>query len=102
MVAAQRDIRLAGPTWGWLEAAYRSMARVMAPGYAEAIATPVLILGAGKDRIVDTAAEREFARRLPHGTFLELADAEHEIMMENDSIRARFWAAFDTFVRKYV
>jgi lysophospholipase len=93
---------LAGPTWGWLEAAYRSMARVMAPGYAEAIATPVLIVGAGKDRIVDTAAEREFARRLPHGTFLEFADAEHEIMMENDSIRARFWAAFDAFVGKYV
>jgi len=102
MVAAQSDIRLAGPTWGWLEAAYRSMARVMAPGYAEAIATPVLILGAGRDRIVDTAAEREFARRLPHGTYVEFADAEHEIMMERDSIRTRFWAAFDEFVGKYV
>jgi lysophospholipase len=101
-LAAQSDIRLAGPSWGWLEAAYRSMARVMARGYAEAITTPVLILGAGKDRIVDTSAEREFARRLPHGTFIEFADAEHEIMMENDSIRARFWSAFDEFVGKYV
>jgi lysophospholipase len=62
----------------------------------------VLILGAGRDRIVDMAAEREFAARLPHGTFLEFADAEHEIMMENDSIRARFWAAFDAFADKYV
>ena len=102
MVAEQPDIRLAGPTWGWLEAAYRSMARVTAPGYGEAIATPVLTVGAGKDRIVDTAAEREFARRLPNGTFLEFADAEHEIMMENDAIRARFWTAFDAFVGKYV
>ncbi len=102
MLVAQQDIRLAGPTWGWLEAAVRSMARVMAPGYGEAIRTPVLIVGAGKDRIVDTSAEREFARRLPHGTYLELADAEHEIMMENDSIRAQFWAAFDEFIGKYV
>ena len=102
LVAAQSDIRLAGPTWGWLEAAYRSMARVTAPGYAAAIATPILILGAGKDRIVDTGATREFARHLPNGTYLEFADAEHEIMMENDSIRARFWAAFDDFVGKYV
>jgi lysophospholipase len=101
-ITEQPDIRLAGPTWGWLEAAYRSMARVMGPGYAEAIATPVLIVGAGKDRIVDTEAEREFARRLPNGTFLEFADAEHEIMMENDAIRARFWAAFDAFMGKYV
>ena len=97
-VAAHPEIRLAGPTWGWLEAAYRSMARVTAPGYAEAITTPVLILGAGRDRIVKTSAERTFARRLPKGSYVEIADAEHEIMMENDSIRARFWAAFDAFV----
>jgi lysophospholipase len=102
LVAAQSDIRLAGPTWGWLEAAYRSMARVTSPGYGEAIATPVLIVGAGKDRIVDMAAEREFARRLPNGAFLEFSDAEHEILMESDAIRMRFWAAFDAFVGKYV
>jgi lysophospholipase len=95
---ANPNIRLAGPTWGWLEAAYHSWDRVMAPGYAEAISTPVLMIGAGRDRIVNTAAEREFARRLPKGTYLEFADAEHEILMESDSIRARFWIAFDAFV----
>jgi lysophospholipase len=62
----------------------------------------VLIVGAGRDRIVDTAAEREFGARLPHGTYLEFDDAEHEILMENDAIRARFWAAFDGFVAKFV
>jgi lysophospholipase len=101
-LAAQPDIRLAGPTWGWLEAAYRSMNRAMSPGFPEAIQTPVLIIGAGRDRIVDTSAEREFASRLPHGTYLEFEDAEHEILMETDSIRARFWSAFDAFVGKYV
>jgi lysophospholipase len=99
-VAAHPEIRLAGPTWGWLEAAYRSMARVTAPGYAEAITTPVLIVGAGRDRIVKTAAEKTFARRLPKGSYVEIEDAEHEILMENDSVRARFWAAFDAFVEK--
>jgi len=92
------DLRLAGPTWGWLEAAYRSMARVSAPGFAEAIPMPVLICGAGKDRIVLTGAEKQFAARLPRGEYIEFADAEHEILMENDAIRARFWAAFDGFV----
>ena len=97
---ANPKIRLAGPTWGWIEAAYRSMARVMAPGFAEAIQTPVLIVGAGRDRIVGVEAERAFAKRLPRGTYLELEDSEHEILMENDSIRARFWNAFDGFVSK--
>ncbi len=91
-------LRLAGPSWGWLEAAYRSMARVMAPGFAPAIQTPVLICAAGRDRIVRLEAERQFARRLPHGRYLELEDSGHEILMENDSIRARFWSAFDGFV----
>jgi lysophospholipase len=94
-------LRLGGPTWGWLEAAYRSMRTVMAPGYAEAVTTPVLMLGAGRDRIVDVEAEREFAARLPHGRYVEFADAEHEIMMENDSIRARFWQEFDSFIGAY-
>ena len=92
------EIRLIGPTWGWLKAANVSIARAFAPGYAQEITTPVLICGAGKDRIVLTEAERDFAKRLPHGTYAEFEDAEHEILMENDSIRARFWKAFDAFV----
>lgn len=100
LIAKNPDIRLAGPTWGWLKAANASMAREMAPGYAQAIAAPVLVCGAGKDRIVLTTAARDFAARLPHGTYVEFADCEHEILMENDSIRARFWRAFDDFVAK--
>ena len=97
---ANPEIRLAGPTWGWIEAACRSMARVMAPGYPEAIKTPLLIAGAGRDRIVRVEAERAFAKRLPRGTYLELEDSEHEILMEADPIRARFWSAFDAFTAK--
>jgi lysophospholipase len=95
-------LRLAGPSWGWLDAAYRSMAIMRRPGFAESITTPCLVFGAGRDRIVSTAAVRDFARRLPRGTYVELADAEHEILMENDSIRARFWSAFDAFAGNYI
>ena len=75
--------------------------RVTARGYAEAITTPTLVFGAGRDRIVDTEATRAFAARLPNGRYEEIAEAEHEILMENDAIRARFWDAFDTFVADY-
>jgi lysophospholipase len=100
LLAANPALRLAGPSWGWLAAAYRSMAAMRAPGFAERITTPCLIFGAGRDRVVSTAAVRDFARRLPHATYIELADAEHEILMENDSIRVRFWTAFDGFVEE--
>ncbi|HEY6579152.1 MAG TPA: alpha/beta hydrolase [Rhizomicrobium sp.] len=98
LLSEKQEIRLAGPTWRWLEAAYRSMAQAMAPGFAETITTPCLVFGAGRDRIVDTEAVRQFVRRLPRGGYVEIADAEHEILMEKDSIRAQFWAAFDAFV----
>jgi lysophospholipase len=90
-------MRLAGPTWAWLKAANASMAMELKPGYAEAIETPVLLCGAGKDRICLTPVAKEFAHRLPHGTYLAFEDSEHEILMESDSIRTRFWRAFDDF-----
>jgi len=97
ILAKNPDIRLAGPTWSWLKAAGASMARVMSGGYPEAIETPVLVCGAGKDRIVLTPVARAFAGRLPRGKYVEFEDAEHEILMENDSIRTRFWKEFDAF-----
>jgi len=98
LLARTPEIRLSGPTWGWLEAAYRSMRSMQRSGYAQAIDTPSLIFGAGRDRICLTPATQAFAARMPHAKYIEIEDAEHEILMENDSIRTRFWSAFDAFV----
>ncbi|HEV2649621.1 MAG TPA: alpha/beta hydrolase [Rhizomicrobium sp.] len=102
ILAKHPEIRLSGPTWGWLKAAAASMKRIVSRGYPEAIETPVLVCGAGRDRICLTPAARAFAKRLQHGTYVEFEDAEHEILMENDSIRSRFWKAFDSFVAEAV
>ncbi len=37
LIVKNPELRLAGPTWGWLKAAAASMAMEAAPGYAEAI-----------------------------------------------------------------
>jgi len=96
---AQPFLRIYGPTFGWLGAAFHSMNKMMRSGYAEAISTPLLIIGAGRDRLVTNAATRAFVKRLPNATYVEFEDAEHEILMENDTIRARFWTEFDAFVK---
>ncbi len=100
LLAANPDLRLNGPTWGWLEAAIRAIAQTRSAGYAEAIATASLIFGAGHDRICETPAIAAFAARMPHARFVEIPDAEHEILMERDVFRARFWSAFDDFMMK--
>ena len=92
------DLRLAGATWAWLAAALASMDWLSAPGRAEAITTPLLVVGAGADRICITSKTKGFAARLPHAQYLEIVDAGHEILMERNEIRAQFWAAFDAFL----
>ena len=97
LLKAQPFLRIYGPTFGWLGAAFQSLRRAERAGFAEEIGTPLLVVGAGRDGIVTTAATRDFVKRLPNATYVEFEDAEHEILMENDAIRARFWAAFDAF-----
>jgi lysophospholipase len=95
---AQPFLRIYGPTFGWLGAAFQSMDRMARADYAGTITTPLLIISAGRDRLVTNAATRDFVKRLPNATHVEIEDAEHEILMEKDSIRARFWSEFDAFV----
>ena len=76
------------------------MRRMRRKSFAEEITTPLLVFGAGRDRVVRTEAIREFVTHLPHARYVEIEDAEHEILMEKDSIRARFWVEFDAFVNE--
>jgi len=90
------DLRLAGATWSWLAAALRSMDWLRSR--AGAVTTPLLVVGAGRDRICATAQTRAFARQAPHAEYVEIADAEHEILMERNAVRSQFWSAFDMFM----
>jgi lysophospholipase len=91
-------LQLGGVTWGWLDAALRSFALISAPGYPEAIASRVLMVRAGADRVVSNRAQARLAARLPRAKMITLEEARHEILHENDALRARFWRAFDRFI----
>jgi lysophospholipase len=95
---ANPALALGSPTIGWLRAAYRSMGLVSEPGYAGAVTVPMMIFVAGKDEIVSTRASEDFAVGLKVGTHVLLPSSRHEILQEADSIRLRFWAAFDAYM----
>jgi lysophospholipase len=98
LLRANPDLAVAGACWTWLAAALRSMDWLSARGRPETITTPLLLVGAGRDRICRTAATRAFAARLPRGHYHQIEEAGHEILMERDPIRHQFWAAFDAFM----
>ena len=98
LLKAQPFLRIFGPTFGWLGAALHSMALMKRKSYAEEITTPLLVFGAGRDRVVHVQAIRNFVKNLPKARYVEIENAQHEILMENDAIRARFWGEFDKFI----
>ena len=58
----------------------------------------MLIIASGADRVIDTRATERFASRLRAARLIVIDGAEHEILMERDSLRDQFWAAFDKFI----
>jgi lysophospholipase len=98
MLSEKAELALGGVTYGWVDAMFKSIRVIHQAGYAEAIQIPILIVGAGKDKVVSVAAQKKISRRLPRGKYIEIADARHEIMMEVNGLRSQFWTHFDRFI----
>ncbi len=94
-----KGLVLGPPSWGWLGAAYRSLAGLRASGAVESIITPILIVGTDGDELVSPLAIRAFAARLRSVKLIMLGkDAAHEVLRERDVPRARLMAAIADFL----
>ena len=98
VLEAAPELGIGSPTVSWLNAAYRAMAEIADPAFASKVRQPLMLIAAGRDEVVSTAAIEDIAVRLRAGSHLIVAGARHELMMEQDRYRAQFWAAFDAFV----
>jgi lysophospholipase len=98
ILQAAPQLGLGGPTVGWLNAAFRLVDEFADAEYPRRTFTPTLVIAAGKDRVVPLGSIEGFATRLKVGGLIVIPDAQHEILMERDHIRAQFWAAFDAFI----
>ena len=88
---------MGGPTFGWLNAALKSIARLHRLAGAAPPTCPILLCTATADRVVSVDAQDALCAALASCTQLRLDGAEHEILHETDAFRDRFWTAFDTF-----
>jgi len=92
------ELGIGAPTIAWADAALRLMKQFASPGYAGSLRQPILMVAAGRDKVVSTPAIETFGMNLLAGSHLILAGAQHEILQEQDHYRNQFWAAFDAFV----
>jgi lysophospholipase len=94
----QPDLGIGGPTYRWLGAAIKSIAELQNWPKKTGPTCPTMIITSGRDQVVNSMNTREFVDRVPGFTLLSIEESLHEILMENNIIRQRFWAAFDTFM----
>jgi lysophospholipase len=87
------------PTWGWLQAAYRSCARLTDAALA-GIGVPILFVATEKDRLVSAPEIRRAATAIPGAELLMFEHAAHEILRETDPVRHEAFARIDRFLEE--
>ncbi len=92
--------QLGPPSWGWLDAAYRSTVLVT-PAALAGVETPVLLIGTDKDRLVSPDAIRRAASLLPKAELLMFKAAGHEILREADEVRLAAHEAILAFLDRH-
>ena len=92
---------LGPPSWGWLNAAFRSVAE-LTPAKLKASPIPVLLLGTERDRLVSAAAIRWAAGLLPKAELIMYPDAGHELLRESDPVRLDALARIDSFLNAHL
>jgi len=97
---ARPDLVVEGPTYSWLDAAFRVAESIQRDDFLAAIATPILIGSAGIEMFVDRQAHRRAAACLPDCTLVELPRSKHEPFLETDAVRDRWLAAIDDFLAR--
>jgi lysophospholipase len=101
LIEAHRDRSIGGVTYGWLDAALRSIALTRRPNFLSRIDVPCLIITAGGERIVDNAAAHEAVGYLRRGQLIEVASALHDLFLAADPERTTLMSALKAFLDRF-
>ena len=97
--ARDPSLLLGPPSWAWVLEAFVSGARLQADPRIATLATPILMLVADADGLVDSAAAVRLAGRLPQAELVRFgAESAHEILREDDTVRLRAYGLIDDFL----
>ena len=68
------------------------------PAFGPSVRVPALIVAGSLDVVVSLRAIERLAGELRAGAQVVIPGARHELLMERDSLREQFLAAFDAFI----
>jgi len=96
------QLRVDGPTFGWIDAAFALTAHLRKPDVLRRIMTPVLIGSAQKEIFVNPASHRHAAKYLPHCELVRFPAGKHELFHEWDAVRTPWFETIDRFVAAHL
>ncbi len=85
------------PTWGWLSFALKLGETLLRDKNkaAKKVRTPIVLMTSGDDRIVNKQSAKQFSRKLGKAQYIEVAGAEHELLIEAEEYRREAFRQFD-------
>lgn len=98
LVEAAPELFVRRLTAGWLDACFREMRRLDDSDVIAGLHLPTLVVTAGADMVVSSAAAERLAWRMRSGHHVSIPGARHELLQERDEHRELFLAAFEGFV----
>ncbi len=97
------SLLLGPPSWGWVAEAFASSARLQADPRLATLTTPILMLVADADGLVDAPAAVRLAAKLPNVELVRFGpESAHEILREDDGVRLRAYGLIDAFLEAHV
>lgn len=97
-IAANPRLGIRGLSWQWIKAALDSVALTWTDDFVADLKVPILLIGAGREKLVDPLACKNYAALAPTCETVTIEGAMHEILMERDPFRRQFWALYDEFL----
>lgn len=94
------DLKLGGPTYGWLKESINASIKTRKINSLNNI--PVLLLQAGADTVVRNSAHNLFCKNNPNCQFESIEFAKHELLMEADILRNKAIYLIQNFIQKNI
>lgn len=91
------ELGLGGPTQAWFNATVRSLRHLHGKSFRGGLMCPVMIILAGREKVVDNKAAHRFISQVPGVSHVTLHSSLHEILMERDAVRSEFFAVLDSY-----
>jgi len=91
------------PTWGWLSFALKLGETLLKDKgkVSKKVKTPVHFVCSGEDSLILKTFSKAYIKKLAQGRYFEIPKADHEILIEDDTMRDQFWACFEEMVDQY-